>query len=195
MARANRTLSKDREHNATNIPFVPRIKRILINLFLAFHIVAIFCWCMPLDLPLLASCKELVRPYFLWAGLFQSWDTFAPVPWQSNSYVEARLIYKDGSEKVWPFPRMEQLNPLERYREERYRKFAEVLQLENFDSIWPDAARRIARLNSTPAQPVKTVILVQKWSLIIPRADGSYHPGPTGEHVLFGYGVRSEDLQ
>jgi hypothetical protein len=90
---------------------------------------------------------------------------------------------------------IKQLNPLERYREERYRKFAEVLQLENFDTIWPDAARRIARLNSTPAQQVKTVILVQKWSLIIPRADGSYHPGPSGEHVLFGYGVRPGDLQ
>ncbi|HSY28286.1 MAG TPA: hypothetical protein VK832_12330, partial [Burkholderiaceae bacterium] len=76
-----------------------------------------------------------------------------------------------------------------------YRKFVEVVQLDNFDTIWPDVARRIARLNSTPSQPVKTVILIQKYSLIISSVDGSYHPGPWEQHILYGYGVKPEDLQ
>src|SRR5215831_11053476 len=45
---------------------------------------------------------------------------------------------------------------------ERYRKFAENLQRNEFDELLPDAARHIARLNSSPDNPVKTVILVQK---------------------------------
>jgi hypothetical protein len=197
MARSNQARSQIRGNQPENGEglALTRLKRPVINLFLGFHIVAIFCWCVPLDLPPLAACKDLIRPYFVWAGLFQSWDTFAPVPWGSNSYVEARLIYKDGSEKIWSFPRMEQLNPFERYRQERYRKFVEVLQLDNFDTIWPDVARRIARLNSTPSQPVKTVILIQKYSLIIASVDGSYHAGPWEQHILYGYGVKPEDLQ
>jgi hypothetical protein len=172
-----------------------KAKRIAINLFLSFHILAITCWCMPLDIPLFQLCRHLVRPYFLWAGLFQSWDTFAPTPWSANSYVEATIIYRDGSRKIWSFPRMEQLSLTERYFKERYRKFSEGLQHDGNDALWLDVARRIARLNSTPSKPAKTIILVQRWSFIVPRADGSYRPEPWDVHVLLGYGVRPEDLQ
>ena len=58
-----------------------------------------------------------------------------------------------------------------------------------------DVARHIARLHSSPAMPVKTVILIHKWSFIVPRPDGSYVPEPWDQHVLLGYGVRPEDLQ
>lgn len=63
------------------------------------------------------------------------------------------------------------------------------------DALLADAARYIARLNSGPAEPVKTVILVHKWSFIVPRADGSYVPEPWEQHILLGYGVRPEDLK
>ena len=136
-----------------------------------------------------------MRPYFLWAGLFQTWDMFAPRPWGSNSYVEAVVIYKDGSRQTWSLPRMEQLSLTERYFKERYRKFSEVLQIEENDALWPDAARRIARLNSTPSKPAKTIILIRRWSPIILRPDGSYQPEPWDQHVLLGYGVKPEDLR
>jgi hypothetical protein len=166
-----------------------------INLFLIFHILAITAWAVPLNLPLLPQWRQLVRPYFLWAGLFQAWDMFAPMPWGSNSYLEAVIIYKDGSRKTWSFPRMEQLSLTDRYQKERYRKFSEVLQVENNDALWPDVARHIARLNSTPTNPAKTIILIRKFSPIVLRADGSYQPEPWDQHILLGYGVRPEDLQ
>ncbi len=90
---------------------------------------------------------------------------------------------------------MEQLSITDRYFKERYRKFSEVLQIDQNDALWPDVARRIARLNSTPANPAKTIILMRRWSLIIPRPDGSYQPEPWDQHVLLGYGVKPEDLQ
>jgi hypothetical protein len=181
--------------NHNHHELIAKAKIVVINLFLAFHIVAITCWCVPLNLPLFPLCRKLVRPYFLWAGLFQTWDMFAPTPWGSNSYVEAVVIHKDGSRTTWSFPRMEQLSLTERYFKERYRKFSEVLQIEANDTLLPDVARRIARLNSTPAKPVKTIILIRRWSPIVPRADGSYQPEPWDQHVLLGYGVRPEDLQ
>ncbi len=90
---------------------------------------------------------------------------------------------------------MEQLSLTDRYLKERYRKFSEVLQIEDNDALLPDVALHIARLNSIPENPVKTVILIRRWSRIIPRADGSYQPEPWDQHVLLGYGVRPEDLQ
>ncbi|MGA7169540.1 MAG: hypothetical protein WBX08_10355 [Candidatus Sulfotelmatobacter sp.] len=169
--------------------------RIAINLFLGFHILAITCWCVPVDAPLISACRNFVRPYFLWAGLFQSWDMFAPTPALANTYVEAIIVYKDGSRKTWALPRMEQLSRTDRYVKERYRKFSENLQNDRNDLLWPDVARRIARINSTPVNPAKTVILIQKWSPIVPRPDGSYQPEAWEQHVLYGYGVKPEDLQ
>jgi hypothetical protein len=172
-----------------------RAQRAAINIFLAFHLLAITCWCVPIDSPLIQLCRNLVRPYFLWAGLFQSWDMFAPIPKSANTYIEATLVYKDGSRKTWTFPRMDQLSIRERYFKERYRKFAENLQVEATDDLLPDAACYIARSNSSPDNPVKTVILIQKLSFIVPRPDGAYVPEPWEQHILLGYGVQPQDLQ
>jgi hypothetical protein len=150
---------------------------------------------MPIDSPLIPLCKNLVRPYFLWAGLFQSWDMFAPIPKGTNTYIEATLIYRDGSRKIWTYPRVEQMSLTERIFKERYRKFAESLQRDELDELLPDAARHIARLNSSSDNPVKTVILVQKVSFIVPYPHGPYVPGPLQPHILLGYGVQPEDLK
>src|SRR5262245_22038809 len=69
-----------------------KAKRTAINLFLTFHLVAIACWCVPIDSPLIPLFRDLVRPYFLWAGLFQSWDMFAPIPKEANTYLEATIL-------------------------------------------------------------------------------------------------------
>lgn len=172
-----------------------KAKRWAINLFIGFHLVAITCWCLPIDTPLLPLCRSLVRPYFLWVGLFQSWDMFAPVPKGANTYVEAELHFSDGSRRVWTYPRMEQMSLKEKLFKERYRKFGDNLQRDELDDLLPDAARYIARLNSTTSNPVKTVILIQRLCFIVPRSDGAYISEPWQSHILLGYGVRPEDLK
>src|SRR5258708_33552975 len=104
----------DHENDDRNASQLQRAKRTTINIFLAFHLLAITCWCVPIDSPLIPLCRNLVRPYFLWAGLFQSWDMFAPVPKGANTYIEATLVYRDGSRGTWTFPRMEQMSLAER---------------------------------------------------------------------------------
>jgi hypothetical protein len=170
-------------------------KYIAINIFVAFHLAAIVFWCAPIDSPLLPLGRNLVRPYFLWAGLFQSWDMFAPLPKSANAYIEAELIYRDGSRKTWSFPRMEQMGVTEKYFRERYRKFMDNLPRDENDPLLVDAARRIARLNSSPNHPVKTVILIHKWSFIVPRTDTPYVPEPWQQHILLGYGVQPGDVE
>jgi hypothetical protein len=90
---------------------------------------------------------------------------------------------------------MEQLSLREKLFKERYRKFADMLQRDELDELLPDAARHIARLNSSSGSPVKTVILIQRVSFIVPRQDGQYVREPWESHILLGYGVRSGDLK
>jgi hypothetical protein len=172
-----------------------QLQRLAINSFLAFHILAIACWCIPIENPLISLCRNWVRPYFLWSGLFQSWDMFAPVPKSANTYLEAEIVYKDGSRETWIFPRMEQLGLADRFFKERYRKFADSVVREENDALLTNAARHIAWMKSSPANPVRLVILIQKLSLIVLRCDGSFAPEPWDQHVLLGYGVQPEDLK
>lgn len=120
---------------------------------------------------------------------------FAPTPKGVNSYIEAVIVYKDGTRTSWTLPRMESLGLKEKFFKERYRKFADSLVREDMDMLLPDAARYIARIKSNPENQVRTVILIQKWSSITPRPDGSYVPGPWEQHVLLGYGVQPGDLK
>jgi hypothetical protein len=171
------------------------LKYFAINAFLVFHILAISCWALPINNPLIDQCRSLVRPYFLWSGLFQSWDMFSPSPKAANSYLEAIIIYKDRSTQLWSFPRMEFLSLKERYFKERYRKYEENLANDANSGLWPDAARHIARLNDNGANPPQTVMLVARWSNIIPRTDDTYDRGPWGVNVFFTYDVKPEDLK
>lgn len=172
-----------------------KIKYIAINVFLVFNIFAIVCWSVPINSPFLAAGKESVRPYVLWTGLFQSWDMFAPTPKSQNIYLEAVIIYKDGSTELWTFPRMEFLSLTQRYFKERYRKYEDTLDDSTFALLWPDAARYIARMKRNHASPVQRVMLVVRSSVIIPRDDGAYDRGPWGARVLYTYDVQPEDLQ
>lgn len=172
-----------------------RLKRLAINVFLVFHILAITCWAVPLDTPLLNACRQAIRPYFLWSGLFQSWNAFAPAPKALNSYVEAVVIYHDGRVRTWKFPRMEQLPLTERYYKERYRKYVENLKEDSSVALWPDAARYVARLNNNPADPPEIVMLIRHWSDIVPHNDGSSHAESPHVQIFYEYKVKPEDLQ
>ncbi len=173
----------------------PKLLQAAISVFLLFHIVAITCWSVPLDTPLLAAIRGLVRPYMLWSGLFQSWDMFAPSPRSVNAYVQGVVITKDGRLHTWKFPRMEQLSFTERYDKERYRKFVESLQDDRNSALWPDVARYLAHPYKDPANPPEIVMLIRYWSDIVPQADGSYHPAPERAHIFFEYRVKPGDIQ
>jgi hypothetical protein len=170
------------------------MKRVAISAFLLFHLVAITCWCVPLDSPLIVACRNVIRPYFLWSGLFQSWDPFAPMPRTINSYLEAIVIYKDGAVRTWKFPRMEQLSLAERYFKERYRKYEDNLGEDANAALWPDAARYVARLNNDTSNPPQIVMLIRHRSDIVP-ANGSSRLEPWHAQIFYEYNVQPADLK
>ncbi|HEY5254741.1 MAG TPA: hypothetical protein VIJ53_08820 [Acidobacteriaceae bacterium] len=192
LSKPRRLKSRGSSHpaNADNSGF----RHGVISIFILFNLVAILSWAIPLQVTPLPQIKEIVRPYLLWAGLFQSWDFFAPNPRPVNSYIEAVAGTRDHYTRVFNFPRMEQLNYGQRYREERYRKFAEVLCDSQYAALWPDVARHVARLLDSSTDPPQTVVLMKFESPIqygvtrIPEAT----PKP---QFFYEYYVGGEDLR
>lgn len=172
-----------------------RIQRLAINVFLMFHVLTLTSWAIPFANPLTALARNAVRPYFLWVGLFQSWEMFSPLPKSSNIYVEAIVLYEDGDTRNWAFPRMELLNVKDRYFKERYRKFVENLNDDACAALWPDVARFIARVNNNRAVPVKMVFLVRRWSAILLLEDGSYLAAPWDAHLFYAQTISAGALE
>ncbi len=165
-----------------------------ISIFILFNMIAILSWAIPLNVTPLPQIKEIARPYLLWTGLFQSWDFFAPNPRPVNSYVEGIAVTRDHQMRVFNFPRMEQLSYAQRYREERYRKFAEVLCDSRYAALWPDVARHVARLLDSQANPPQMVILMKFQAPIKYGVTPAQQPVPKPE-FFYEYYVGSEDLR
>jgi len=144
---------------------------------------------------LIAVCRRAIRPYFLWSGLFQAWNAFAPAPKALNSYVEAVVIYKDGGVRNWKFPRMEQLPLWQRYYRERYRKFVEYLKEDTSAAWWPDVARYVARLNNDASNPPEIVMLIRHWTNIVPPGKTPAPPEPQHVQIFYEYNVKPQDLK
>jgi hypothetical protein len=165
-----------------------------ISIFILFNMVAILSWAIPLNVVPLPQIKEIVRPYLLWTGLFQSWDFFAPNPRPVNSYIQAVAVSQDHHMRVFNFPRMEQLSRATRYREERYRKFAEVLCDPRYSAMWPDVARRVARLLDNSTYPPQMVILMKYEAPIKYGVTPAQEPVPKPQ-FFYEYYVGGEDLR
>jgi hypothetical protein len=152
-------------------------RRIAINVFILFHLGAIACVAVPIDFAPVEIVRELVHPYFLWTGLFQRWDMFAPDPPTVNSYIKTVVISQDRHMRVWSFPRMEELGFAERYQKERYRKFSDVLPQPQMALLWPDVAAHVAGQFDNQTSALDKVLLIEFQSEMHPGAtDPPYTP-------------------
>jgi hypothetical protein len=177
------------EHSAYH-----RVPHVAVNIFILFHLIAITAWALPVNFSAVRDLREIIRPYMLWTGLYQSWDMFAPNPKSIDAYIKAVVFTQDRHMKVWTFPRMEELSFRERYPKERYRKFAEMLPDQKNEALWPGVAAHVARLFNNPIDPPDKVVLIEFRADIKPGADESSAPVPVPNVFYEGY-VEPGDLQ
>jgi len=177
-------------------PGMGKPARIALSAFILLNLFGMVSWCVPMESPLVVACRNVVKPYVLFTGLFQKWDMFAPEPSRLNCYVGAQIVYRDGHNSLWTFPRMENLGIVDKYFKERFRKFAnDNLRLDTNSALWPDAARYIARLHNSAANPPVAVNLIRYWSEVPPpTSNGTYQPGPWQQYQFFRYNVVPGDL-
>lgn len=166
-----------------------------LTVFIVFHIIAIFIWSIPSEARPIAGVREMLRPYMVWAGLDQSWDTFGPNPKAVDQYLKAVVITETPHILVFAFPRMEELSIWQKYRKERYRKFIESILPDKYSGLWPDIAKQAARQFDNPQDRPTKVLLVKFESKIDPRlglvgAEASAKPA-----LFFEQYIEPEDLK
>jgi hypothetical protein len=171
-----------------------RVPQAAVSIFILFHLIAITAWALPVNFSAVRDLREIIRPYMLWTGLYQSWDMFAPNPKSIDAYIKAVVFTQDRHMKVWTFPRMEELSFRERYPKERYRKFAEMLPDQKNEALWPGVAAHVARLFNNPIDPPDKVVLIEFRADIKPGTDESSAPVPTPNVFYEGY-LEPGDLQ
>jgi hypothetical protein len=179
--------TSESESLTSHRPAQHKAKRAVINGFIILHLVAIFCWAIPANSLLRTAINERFSPYLLWSGLWQGWDMFAPNPRSFNTYLEAEITFRNGQQRVWKFPRMNELGFIQRYFHERYRKWAnDNVRLDENSGLWPDTARYIARLYFDASNPPQSVKLVRYWAEIPPPSGQFYLPSRVQwQHFVF----------
>jgi hypothetical protein len=89
---------------------------------------------------------EPVKQFWLFWGLDQNWRLFSPVIKDINFHTMAVLTFEDGYRLSWELPRMKRLNYIERFRDEKYRKWCvDSLPWPDYKEFWPDFARYTGR--------------------------------------------------
>ncbi len=169
----------------------------VISIFLVWHFTGVILWLCPNSL----IRHRLLSPfigYINFFGLWQGWSLFDN-PTKVNYYLTALVTFRDGTEKIWAFPRMDKLPILAKMHKERYRKWAhDVLNDERNSFLWADAVRYVARQNYNSHNPPVAVCLVRHWSRIPPPKEGLGKPLPDaddGQSVLYMRDVTAEDLK
>ena len=139
-----------------------------INLFIVWHLFALFIWLVPGNSAIVQACVGTVRPYMVVTAFAQSWSMFSPNPDHLDVFLEARITYADGEVKSWEFPRMVHFNYAKKYEEERWRKMTEVVTHGGNHQLWPALARYAARVNNTEPNNLPVKVALIQHSRIIP---------------------------
>lgn len=83
--------------------------------------------------------------YYLFStGMWQYWDMFAPNPSNLDCYLEYQVIYQDGSVENKNFYRIYDMNLVDKYLHERFRKYVERIIPESSNYLWAPLAERLA---------------------------------------------------
>lgn len=180
--------------------------------FVVFHIVCITAWSLPDPKPDQISGKssptgsDVIRlwnyrlikqspaaPVYLFStGFWQFWDMFAPNPSQTDLWMDAEVLYKDGSKKSFSYPHIATLPIPQKTPYERYRKFYERVNSDTNSFFWPPVAQRIAHLSDQPGNPPVTVRLTRHWRII--AQPGSKQNEEYNSFMFFEYVVDQRKL-
>lgn len=192
----------------------------LVQIALAFHVVCITLWSIPLTPPEFAAAVQnpsapgpdpglkyalsiwndrhvrpdsIVRKYVFSTGQWQYWDMFAPNPSTNDFWVDAEVLLEDGSTENFAYPRMSAMSIPVRYTKERFRKFIERGHEDKASVMWPYIARRLAYdyFHTKNKRPLK-VTLVRHWRFL--TGPGLPEP-PYNKTPFYTYLVQSGDLK
>ncbi|MCG9894045.1 MAG: hypothetical protein MH204_01040 [Fimbriimonadaceae bacterium] len=103
-----------------------------------------------------------VRHYMSFTGLWQAWDMFAPNPASIETWFRAEVTTVGGKTYEADYPRMAEMNLIDRFMKERYRKYTERVRGEEHAGRHPSLARfLVRRAGLTPGDPPSRIVLYE----------------------------------
>ncbi|MCD2194504.1 hypothetical protein LQ327_14110 [Actinomycetospora endophytica] len=131
------------------------------------------------------ALQHVTAPIANVVGLDQGWAVYAPSPRQESTYLEARVLERDGTTSVHPTPIQ---HGLAEYWDYRWQRYADTL-LNGPDNRerWAPYARWIADQDRAAGHDPAVVTLVNISS--VSRPPGGPARSPWAEHAFFSIGV------
>lgn len=187
----------------TNINSVAAIwkgaQKALINVFIVGYVLGSFVMCYPPS-QFHDAAVSAVKPFFNFFGLYQFFCFYAPNPQTVHRiHVWAEIYFRDGSKKLWEFPRLDNFKN-DFYQHQSNHRFYMwknyIYSGELYPEIFPDAARFVARINWNPQNPPVTIIIyTQPVLTVLSRFDdGRDLKSALPVSKRFTYVVRPEEL-
>jgi len=156
--------------------------RILLSVFIVAIVAGVVVWNLP-PTELSGRAHPAVRPYINALGLDQNWAVFAPDPPREEWNLEARVVYTDGTERLWTVPTGDPL--IGAYWDYRWLKWAEIMVAGTAGFLWLPAATWIAREEQSAGRQPVTVALMRRVTPL-PLGGGR---GPTTSTEFFVHHV------
>jgi len=151
--------------------------------------------------PLKKQIIDPIRTFWLFWGLDQNWALFSPTIKEMNYHTVAFVSLKDGTNELWEVPRMDKLDLIERFRQEKFRKWGiDSLPWKDHKSYWPYIARYVGRKVYKKENPPVRFSLLLFWTKI-PKPNPTTFvkrnelPKHTSVNHLFTYQYAETDFQ
>ncbi|MBX3135325.1 hypothetical protein KF707_03745 [Candidatus Obscuribacterales bacterium] len=167
-----------------------------------FLVVTAF-WLTPDKAPSAVLKQVIVNPiktFWLFWGLEQNWALFSPIIKDINYHTVGIITRQDGSNEIWEAPRMDKLDLLERFRQEKYRKWSiDSLPWPDHKEFWPYIARYVGRQKYRADNPPAKFTLLLFWTKIPPPLTSFTSRGKLPPHTscnnVFTYEYSAEDFR
>lgn len=171
----------------------------LITSFIAIYFGSVIVWLFA-EIPY----QKEMAPYAHWINIadagVQHWSLFSPDVRHIIYHETALITFKDGSLKLYEFPRMEKLNHWEKFKHEKLRKlFGDCIPWPDYRVFLPSVSQFLAFSNTDNKNPPAIVTMIFNYSEN-PEPDPAkwnYRdslPFHTDKNISFVYGVRETDL-
>lgn len=96
---------------------------------------------------------------------------FSPNPSRQNLYLQAVIHLKDGTQKIWEEPRLEDMSPIQAFFACRQRKWMENVIRENRKFLREDYAHYIYHLHCKEGEePVQVDLKVTRQPILPPQS-------------------------
>ena len=186
-------------NNAPLKPLPESSWKAFINCFAVFFIVVVLAWFLPESNFKSTALKFTEKPMQV-LGWYQHWGLFSPLV-RTNIYHETAIItFKDGSSKIYEYPRMDKMSLWEKFRREKLRKmFSDCMPWPGYNVLLPVFARHLAQSNNNPKNPPTSISYIFNWATnpdpvkerIVSRDNLPKH---TNKEITFVYHISESDL-